>query len=193
MKSKPKITEIFSKNPPVDLKRQFNDYACVAIILNLSLPDWSVAYIRRAHNPKDPWSGQMAFPGGRRDQADSHDVDTAVRETYEEVGWQLTPAHHIGFLTDVRAQNRTGPLNFFLRPVVFSIENSFASTRLDPLEVDEVFWISIANLSNHKNQTTIHIPDRQLSLPGTNLPSGDILWGLSHIITRELIAKLECP
>src|SRR5262245_5919302 len=46
-------------------------------------------FIERALREGDPWSGHMAFPGGRRDRADADLVATSLRETREEVGLEL--------------------------------------------------------------------------------------------------------
>ena len=50
-----------------------------------------VLFIRRTVNSKDPWSGNVALPGGRQDDADGGDDEqTAIREAREEVGLDLT-------------------------------------------------------------------------------------------------------
>lgn len=48
-----------------------------------------VLYILRTPRESDPWSGQVAFPGGRRDPEDASDYECAVREAREEVGLRL--------------------------------------------------------------------------------------------------------
>lgn len=47
-------------------------------------------FIERATLKGDPWSGHMAFPGGRRDPSDTDTEETARRETREEVGIELS-------------------------------------------------------------------------------------------------------
>ncbi len=54
--------------------------------------------IERAQSERDPWSGQMAFPGGRYDSRDRDLEATATRETLEEIGVQL--ARPLGRLDD---------------------------------------------------------------------------------------------
>ena len=64
--------------------------AAVALILHE--PDGSspeILFIERAKREGDPWSGQMALPGGRRDTEDRDLQTTAARETFEEVGISL--------------------------------------------------------------------------------------------------------
>jgi ADP-ribose pyrophosphatase YjhB (NUDIX family) len=46
-------------------------------------------YILRATRESDPWSGHVAFPGGRQNPGES-DLDTCIRETREELGLELS-------------------------------------------------------------------------------------------------------
>jgi 8-oxo-dGTP pyrophosphatase MutT (NUDIX family) len=188
-----KLSPLFFKMPPFDLKTSFSDFACVAVILKPNSENFDLAFIRRAHNPKDPWSGQIAFPGGRSEPHDTHDLMTAIRETKEEVGWSLTDKNFLGYLTDIQARNRLGLQNFFLRPIAFYSQSSFAFNTIDKNEVDEVFWVPINHLSHIKNQTIFSPPGRsELNLPGITFPTGDTLWGLTLSITKELIAIMNC-
>ena len=54
----------------------------------------------------DPWSGHMAFPGGRQDPTDLSAAHTAERETFEEVGLDSRRAELLGQLDDSRAATR---------------------------------------------------------------------------------------
>jgi hypothetical protein len=59
--------------------------AAVAVVLR-SLPDNAaeILYILRQASERDPWSGQVGFPGGRRQASDADDYAAAVRECREE-------------------------------------------------------------------------------------------------------------
>ncbi len=63
--------------------------AAVATIISHD-PVTEVLLLKRKANPRDPWSGHYAFPGGRRDQNDASLLDTCLRETYEECGIHLS-------------------------------------------------------------------------------------------------------
>src|SRR6185295_3323821 len=72
-----------------DSEPWLGDRAAVAAILRESATDLEALLIRRAEREDDPWSGHMAFPGGRRGAADRDIEETARRETLEEIGLDL--------------------------------------------------------------------------------------------------------
>ncbi len=63
-------------------------------------------FIERALHKKDPWSGQIAFPGGGKEFKDRDVFSTACRETHEEVGMKLDHSMSIGRLDDQEGRNR---------------------------------------------------------------------------------------
>jgi 8-oxo-dGTP pyrophosphatase MutT (NUDIX family) len=76
-------------------------------------------FIERSKREGDPWSGQMAFPGGRRDASDPHLGHTAARETLEEVGLPL--ADPIGRLDDFEGSRAAQPRRIVVAPYVFEV------------------------------------------------------------------------
>jgi 8-oxo-dGTP pyrophosphatase MutT (NUDIX family) len=118
---KNELSATFKAQPAVKLDKSFTDYACVALIILDNNPT-QIGFIRRAITPTDRWSGQMAFPGGRREAFDADDFATALREVQEEIGLDLTRADHVGDLDDVQARRAGQLLPFFIRPFVFCID-----------------------------------------------------------------------
>jgi 8-oxo-dGTP pyrophosphatase MutT (NUDIX family) len=55
--------------------------------------DPEVAFIKRAARVGDRWTSHVALPGGKRDPEDADDRYTAIRETSEEIGLDLTTAN----------------------------------------------------------------------------------------------------
>lgn len=85
-------------------------------------------------------AGQVSFPGGRAEQGDHDAIDTALRETEEEIGLQRRYVEVLGFLD--RYRTVTG---FDIEPVVGIVTPGFA-LRLDAFEVAEVFEVSLDTL-----------------------------------------------
>ncbi|MDH5663747.1 MAG: CoA pyrophosphatase, partial [Candidatus Bathyarchaeota archaeon] len=53
--------------------------AAVALLLKPADKDLKILFVKRAENLADPWSGQMALPGGKRDATDQSLKQTVVR------------------------------------------------------------------------------------------------------------------
>ena len=60
-----------------------------AVCLIYCKSNQSFLLLKRADNPRDPWSGHWALPGGRQDPSDQSLLDTAIRECREECGLTL--------------------------------------------------------------------------------------------------------
>ncbi len=75
--------------------------AAVAVILHDGAAGLETLFIHRAVRAGDTWSGQIAFPGGRREPTDTDLLATAIRETMEEIGVDLSAAERLGVLDDL--------------------------------------------------------------------------------------------
>jgi 8-oxo-dGTP pyrophosphatase MutT (NUDIX family) len=148
-------------------------------------------FIRRATREGDPWSGHMAFPGGRREASDPTLLATAIRETVEEIGVDLTHAAElVGVLDDQDASGRGARGELPIRPFVFAVHGP-----IDPgtsREVTEVVWTQIASLADDSRRTSVPIEwaGSSYTLPGWDL-EGRVVWGLTYRMTRLLLQELE--
>lgn len=82
-------------------------------------------------------AGQISFPGGRAEEGDSSAVQTALRETFEEIGLEPDRVTPIGFLDrfDIISDYRVLPVVGLVRTPV--------QWRLDRREVTEVFTVPL--------------------------------------------------
>ncbi len=148
--------------------------------------------IQRAKNERDPWSGQLAFPGGRRDPTDLDLLDTAVRETREELGFDLSiHARLLGTLPALQARGPR-PIELTVVPFVFELTKA-AVLRPDPREVHDAFWLALHPLQQGVDATSITV-ERQamrMTLPGYTVGE-NVLWGMSYQMLQSLFA-LESP
>lgn len=171
--------------------------AAVAMILAEGDNELDVCFIRRAERPGDPWSGQVAFPGGRAGPDDSDANAVAERETYEEIGMRITRADLIAPLP-VRAIER--PHLSHLSPFVYFVDpctRRHAHVR-ERHEVASVFWVPLGHLFDQRAATELEYPlaGRAQSFPGIRY--GDhVIWGLTlrilesfaDIVQRDLAAR----
>ena len=66
--------------------------AAVAIVVRPRVDEDEILLIRRSQRADDPWSGHMAFPGGRSEPSDADLCATAIRETRAAPGREIQPA-----------------------------------------------------------------------------------------------------
>ncbi|MBW2454488.1 MAG: CoA pyrophosphatase [Deltaproteobacteria bacterium] len=155
-------------------------YAATAAVLRYR-QEPEILLIRRTEMPEDPWSGQMAFPGGRRDGGDADLVATAIRETQEEVGIDLSAAAELlGRLDDVQATARARRLDLVIVPHVFAL-HAPVTLRPSTSEVDEALWAPLPPMVAGQTATTQRWEHagQQLELPGYQV-GPHVVWGLTY-------------
>jgi 8-oxo-dGTP pyrophosphatase MutT (NUDIX family) len=160
--------------------------AAVALIVK-GAPEPAVLLIKRADSERDPWSGHMALPGGRRDDDDETLLATAIRETIEEVGLDLgQQARLLGRLDAVGPASRKLP-PLVVMPFVFGTIDGARAYVASP-EVAEVFWVPVRELSSADVRSTVEIP-----LPGgtREFPcyrvAGQVVWGLTYRMLEQFL------
>lgn len=183
------LLSLFKNSEALDLQSKLTRHACVSVILKgSSIQNLEIAFIQRALNPDDRWSGHLAFPGGTRETSDRTDLDAALRETQEEVGISLNPDELLGRLNDIHAKNSGTILDFYIRPFVFYIQRDI-SVNLNSSEVADFFWVPLNEIRNPKRQTHYEFqhPSGALKLPAIDLDRNPLLWGLTHKMVLNLL------
>ena len=168
--------------------------ASVALVLAAGSDGVELLLIRRATRDNDPWSGHIAFPGGRRDPADADAVATAVRETREEVGIDLlADAEPIGRLDELRAIARQRPLDLVISPIVFSLRRP-VTLALSPREVTGAVWVPLGFLASADARSTHRRTLEGVTSDFPALRYGDYtIWGLTHRILDGFLAIVGAP
>lgn len=179
--------------PPTDLSRNIEQFACVAVILRGSPDNMELGFIQRADDPLDRWSGHLAFPGGKNERTDKSPLETALRETQEEVGISLYRAQLVGQLNDIQARRGAYLLPFFIRPFVFYIGDTLPETHLDSTEVSEFFWVPLTELTRSENLIMYQHPESgvNVKLQAVELGKKNPLWGLTYMMVQDLLKKLS--
>lgn len=154
--------------------------AAVALIrIRGNDPDYLL--LRRAANPKDPWSGHFALPGGRRDPGDKDILETCIRETWEECGLRLEASHLIQALPLAVAGGHMGrPMG--VAPFLFEIPEK-PDLRLDDREIAESHWLAQSYLLDPANRVRAAMSDMH---PDRDFPcikvlgSAGAIWGFTY-------------
>jgi len=118
-------------------------YAAIALVLRpTDEGDSDLLMIKRAEVERDPWSGHVACPGGRMEPTDRDLEHTAIRETWEETGIDLSRDGRIlGTLDDITPRTPTLP-PIVIRPFVAVVRPDV--TIVESPEVAEAFWVPMA-------------------------------------------------
>ncbi|MCH8500017.1 MAG: CoA pyrophosphatase [Marinobacter sp.] len=170
--------------------RRYVARAAVALIYRVNDQGGEeLLFIQRAHRPGDPWSGDMAFPGGRLQADDGSTRGAAVRETLEETGLDLVQfGRYERRLADVltRHHNRWRPM--VVSPYVFSWQGP-AEVALNH-EVQKVVWVPLDYLRNpaHRSIRPWQTPLGELRLPCYRY-QGHCIWGLSYSMLQDFLAN----
>jgi 8-oxo-dGTP pyrophosphatase MutT (NUDIX family) len=182
-----------SHRPEIGEGASGDTFAAVAIVLSGAAADPSVLFIERAMRAGDPWSGHMAFPGGRVDDDDESIRFTAERETHEEVGLDLSSAECLGRL-DYQGGRRAGAASgVLIASFVYHLESPGAL--LPNHEVEEAMWVRFSDLLDPANK--VDYPYRGQGGPFDGIvvghPQRHIVWGLTRRILRSLLELMGEP
>ena len=159
--------------------------ASVAMTLAGEGEELEACFILRTVRDGDPWSGQVAFPGGRAEPGDADAAAVAERETFEEIGLRLDREQCLGALP-VQPLSRVGPRGS-LSPFVYHLgpeftrggERGWRATLSH--EVSEAFWVPLRHLFDPGAATSIEWerPGRPETVHAGIDFEGRIIWGLT--------------
>ncbi len=182
-----RIAERLAAHQAADLHPAGGRRAAVAALLRFDRGAPEVLLMKRIERDGDRWSGHVSFPGGNQHPDDPDLVATAVRETVEEVGIDLSSAGRLlGRLDSVIPLSRTGPVPMTVTPFVFEL-----TTEVDPVPGDEaesVFWLPLDRvLAGELDSEFEYLYGPQpMMLPCWRF-DGYVVWGLTYRLLRDLI------
>lgn len=154
--------------------------AAVAIILRDTEHGTECLMMQRAKHERDPWSGQMSFPGGKIDPEDADAKAAAIREAMEEVGADLSDEDYIGQLDDLYGLRVDGIFSVHVACFVFKPQRALALVANH--EVADMVWLPLKNLERPDMAHDFKHPSQaSLSMPAVMIDQSkeQILWGLS--------------
>lgn len=155
--------------------------AAVAILVKPIENDIEFFLVKRAEVDDDPWSGDMAFPGGKKNLQDQTLVDTAVREVLEETSIVLTQKSVIGFMEPIYSAVRK---TLAVQPVVYLFDE-YPKVELN-YELTKYLWAPLNEIRNGKTQAVVK---------GWEGPvykvQGETVWGLTFRMLERILKLLD--
>ncbi len=184
-----RLEAALASRTPRRIDRPGSRRAAVAVLLTAER-DPAILFIKRKERAGDPWSGQMALPGGFVAATDASLADAARRETAEETGIGLSdPRWLLGALDDV------SPRSAYLPPLVVTPHVFLVPERLTATpgpEVDAAVWLRVADLYDPALRSRF-----SLTLGGVArdfeaiVVGGYTIWGLTERVLQQLGALAE--
>jgi len=168
--------------------------AAVAMCLRERAGAAEVLFIERARREGDPWSGHMAFPGGRVDDGDRSSRLAAERETFEEVGLRLLGGERLGRLDDMRGHHAAGHPALVISGFVYHVPEPPPLVLSD--EVEQAFWFPLAGLLDPQRHVDYRFgPSREWRYPGilVGVPDRHVVWGLTYRFLEVFFAAVGRP
>ena len=166
--------------------------AAVLLALRPTVEGLELLFIKRAEYAGDPWSGQVAFPGGRHEPQDATLQDTALRETWEETGVDAArDGVVLGTLDELWPRTPVLP-PIVVRPYVAVVAPDVPLALSD--EVAAAFWAPL-DLLRHPDATfeaTVVVQGAERQVPALRHAEYTI-WGMTERIFRNFLLLLDLP
>ena len=162
--------------------------AAVLLLLVREEEHWSLLFTRRTDTVRDH-KGQVSFPGGAREEFDVSMRETALRETFEEIGIQPADVSIIGQMRSLKSIS-----SYIITPFVGTLSWPYPiSMAVD--EVSRVFCIPLEWLENPQNwehEWIDGLPDGvRRQVLRYHAYDGEDLWGISAYFVQQLIQLLK--
>lgn len=172
------IRNRLSDHQPQPLQQHSDRHAAVAMLLRKNQQITEVLFIRRAEQERDPWSGDLGFPGGKIEEHDPTPRAAAERETWEEIGLCLQDENYLGQSDDLTGAYLSVRISCFVYQVDLNTQFNLND------EVVDLFWVPIRTLLDpqRNQQLTFFYRGQDRKHPGIKLSewSDRPLWGITY-------------
>ena len=171
--------------PPAELMNRRGLTRAAVLIPIVNREEGATVLLTQRTDHLDSHPGQVAFPGGKIEKGDTSPLDTALRETREEVGLADKHVEALGYLQPYQTTS-----GFRIVPVVALVQPPF-NLSPDENEVADVFEVPLSflmNPDNHQKESRVWENRRRYFLV---MPYEDRhIWGVTAGIIRELYEEI---
>ena len=159
--------------------------AAVLVPLFIKNGDTQILFTQRSMQVQDH-KGQISFPGGRWEESDKSLLDTALRETEEELGIAPKQVEILGELGEWITPSR-----YHITPFVGIIPYPCVY-RLNAEEISEIIEVPLVHLLEPKN---LRLERGEFFNQQSEMPyfqfGPHVIWGATARITRELVDLIK--
>ena len=174
---------------PDDLRQRFPDLRRAAVLLPIvQRPEGLTMLLTTRTAHLSTHGGQVSFPGGRAEEGDSSMIETALRETREEIGLERKHIEVIGVLPDHVTASA-----YIVTPVIGLVTPPF-ELLAESNEVAEIFEVPLAFLMNgmHHHRMSFDLPDGSGRRSFYAMPyERFFIWGATAGMLRNLYHLLR--
>lgn len=178
---------------PVDMRRfdpKLPDNHRKGAVLILLYPYKNKAFFPLIKRPvyQGVHSGQIAFPGGKMEEEDEDEVDTALREAWEEVGIMPEQVKLIGRMSDLFIPTS----NFLVSPVLgySEVVPEFVPEEKEVARIIQAAVSTLYEPSIRKQKILEFSNNFRLDTPYFEVDQ-EMVWGATAMILSELLQILE--
>lgn len=129
-------------------------------------------------------AGQVALPGGRHEPGETP-LETALRETWEEIGITADKIEIMGSLSELFVDVS----GFLIHPFVGWLEEK-PIFKTNPAEVEKTILFPLLKFMNNLEETELETVSGKLKVPCFHF-EGEIIWGATAMILSEFYDALE--
>ncbi len=157
------------------------NFRLAAVLVPIFTKGQKILFTKRTENLTHH-QGQISFPGGRYDDLDGNLVETALRETKEEVGIKRRSIHVLGSLNPLFSTSM-----HYVYPLVAFIDED-VELIINPEEVQETFFADIQQLFLPENHLSGTFNNQEYMYYNVGKYK---IWGLTHLILTDLHSRLK--
>lgn len=173
-------------SPPLEDSPEIKPHSAAVLVPIIRHPHAPTLLLTQRSDQLRQHPGQVAFPGGKRDITDQTLYDTALRETYEEVGITAASIQLLGELPTVHS--RTG---HSVKPFLALVQPTFTLTP-NPDEVAQVFEIPLRFLINTQHYAQLKVGDpRNPKTVHFLHHTPQLVWGMTATILYGLAQQIS--
>lgn len=185
---KSRIKELLSKRQRKELSVPNFNHAAVFLLLFERNGEYYIIFTKRTEHLRNH-QGQVSFPGGGFDKNDVTLLNTAFRETFEEIGLTRDNIEVLGELDDVV----TFTSRYIVTPFVGFLKNPpDGLLKINEYEIERVFEVPLSLLLDDKN-----FREELYEYSGTKVPvyfydcRECVVWGATAMILKQFLDLLK--